>query len=163
MPTFQTRRRVPFTPRQMFDLVADVEKYPQFLPLCDSLVVRSREDKGEAIVLVASMGVGYMAIRESFTSRVTLYPQAPEVLVEYLDGPFRRLENRWGFAAVPGGCDVEFFIDYEFRSVMLGMLMGAMFDRAFRRFAEAFEQRAGAVYGRPERAPASGTLDRLID
>lgn len=150
MPTYTTRRRVPFTPRQMFDLVADVEKYPQFLPMCESLIVRSREARGDSTVLVANMGVGYKSIREHFTSRVTLQPQVPKVLVEYLDGPFRRLENRWGFIEAPVGSEIEFFIDYEFRSAMLGLLMGAVFDKAFRRFAEAFEDRARLIYGRPD-------------
>lgn len=148
MPSFQTRRRVSFTPRQMFDLVADVEKYPQFLPMCESLVVGSRETKGDTTVLVANMGVGYRAIREHFTSRVTLHPEVPTVLVEYLDGPFRHLENRWGFYEAPGGSDIDFSITYEFRSAMLGVLMGALFDKAFRRFAEAFEDRARVIYGR---------------
>ena len=148
MPTFQTRRRVPFTPQQMFAVVADVEAYPEFVPLCEGLHVIRREVRGEATVLVARMSIGYRAIHESFTSRVTLHPSEPRVLVEYLDGPFRMLENRWLFHAVPGGTEVDFYIAYEFRSAVLGRLMGAMFDRAFRRFAEAFEERARLVYGR---------------
>jgi len=146
MPTFHTRRRVPFTAEQMFALVADVEKYPQFLPMCESLAVCSRTQSGDRTVLIANMGVGYKAIREHFTSRVTLFPNVPRVLVEYLDGPFRRLENRWGFLPSATGCEVDFYIAYEFRSPMLGLLMGAMFDKAFRKFAEAFEQRARNVY-----------------
>lgn len=149
MPSFRTTRRVPYTPEQMFDLVADVEKYPQFLPLCEALTVRSREDRGESTVIVATMVAGYQAIRESFTTRVTLNKAASRVQVEYLDGPFRHLDNRWLFKPVPGGCEVDFFIAYEFRSMMLGILVGALFDKAFRRFAEAFEMRARAVYGRP--------------
>jgi coenzyme Q-binding protein COQ10 len=147
MPSFTTRRRVPYTPAQMFDLVADVERYPHFLPLCEALTVRSREEQADRTVIVATMVAGYQAIRESFTTRVTLLPTEPRVLVEYLDGPFRRLENRWLFKPVPGGCEVDFYIDYEFRNPMLGLLVGALFDKAFRRFAEAFEARARAVYG----------------
>lgn len=157
MPTFQTRRRVPFTPRQMFDLVADVEKYPQFLPLCESLMVRSRTTAGDATVLIANMGVGYKAIREHFTSRVTLHPQAPKVLVEYLDGPFRHLENRWNFIEVSGGSEIDFYIDYEFRSPMLGLVMGALFDKAFRRFAEAFEERARLIYNQTSASAVTRT------
>ena len=149
MPTFQTKRRVAFTPGQMFDLVADVESYPQFLPLCEGLTLRSREEKDSRTVLVATMTAGFKAIREEFTTRVTLLPAQQKVLVEYLDGPFRRLENRWIFKPVPGGCEVDFFIDYEFRNLMLGMLVGALFDKAFRRFTEAFEARARSVYGQP--------------
>lgn len=148
MPTFQTRRRVAFTPQQMFAVVADVEAYPEFVPLCESVHVVRREQRGETAVLVARMSVGYKTIHESFTSRVTLVPAEPRVVVEYLDGPFRTLENRWRFEPAPGGTDVDFYIAYEFRSAMLGAVMGAMFDRAFRRFAEAFEERARVVYGR---------------
>lgn len=149
MPSFSTKRRVPYTPQQMFALVADVEQYPEFLPLCEALTVRSREKQSGSTILVATMAVGYKGVREAFTTRVTLMPSAPAVLVEYLDGPFRHLENRWRFDPIPGGCEVDFFIDYEFRSVLLGVLVGALFDRAFRKFAEAFESRAGVVYGAP--------------
>ena len=98
MPSFATQRRVRFTPRQMFDVVADVEQYPKFLPMCDSLVIRSRQNTPDGhSILTATMGVGYKAIRETFTTRVTLAPQEPRILVEYLDGPFKRLENRWRF------------------------------------------------------------------
>ncbi|MGE3711001.1 MAG: type II toxin-antitoxin system RatA family toxin [Hyphomicrobiaceae bacterium] len=149
MPSFQTNRRVPYTARQMFDLVADVERYPEFLPLCEGLTLKSREEKADRTVLVATMTAGYKAIREQFTTRVTLLPTEQQVLVEYLDGPFRRLENRWRFKTAPGGCDVDFYIDYEFRSAMLGLLVGALFDKAFRRFVEAFEKRAREIYGSP--------------
>jgi coenzyme Q-binding protein COQ10 len=149
MPSFRTTRRVPFTPRQMFDLVADVERYPEFLPLCEALVVRSRHRDGESDIVVADMTVGYHAIRETFTSRVTLDPAQPAVLAQGTPdsrGPFSRLENRWQFRAAPGGCDVDFFIAYEFKSMMLQMLVGALFDRAFRRYTRAFEERAQAIY-----------------
>ena len=148
MPMFNSTRRVKHSPAEMFALVADVEKYPQFLPLCEGLVVRRRtprEDGGE--VLLADMTVGYKAIRETFTSRVTLDPANLKILVEYVDGPFRYLENRWSFRPAEKGSEVVFFISYEFASRMLGLLMGAMFDKAFRKFAEAFERRADAVYG----------------
>jgi coenzyme Q-binding protein COQ10 len=149
MPTFTTRRRVPYTPRQMYDLVADVERYPQFLPLTEGLRIRTREKAGPPEVFTADMTVGYKAIRETFLTRVSLYPEVPKVEACYIDGPFQRLENRWNFHAVPGGCEIDFYIDYEFKSRMLGMLVGAMFDQAFRRFAEAFEARARVVYGQP--------------
>jgi coenzyme Q-binding protein COQ10 len=150
MPSFRTTRRVPFTPRQMFDLVADVEHYPEFLPLCEALSVRRRERDGDAGILVADMTVGYKAIRETFTSRVRLDADRSEVAAAGVPGamgPFSRLENRWQFRAAPGGCDVDFSIAYELRSAMLQMLVGALFDRAFRRYTEAFEERARAVYG----------------
>jgi coenzyme Q-binding protein COQ10 len=150
MPSFRTTRRVAFTPSQMFALVADVERYPEFLPLCEGLVVRSRERQGDGEVLVAEMSVGYGAIRETFSSRVTLDPVRPGVLAEGKKdspGPFSRLENRWEFRAAPGGCDVDFFITYDFKSMMLQMLVGALFERAFRRYTRAFEERAQAIYG----------------
>lgn len=156
MPSFRTTRRVPFTPRQMFDLVADVERYPEFLPLCEELTLLSRDDSKGAPVLVARMVAGYKAIREQFTTRVTLYPNEPKVAVEYLDGPFEHLENSWSFRPISGGCEIDFYIDYEFRSRLLGLLVGAMFDKAFRKFAEAFEMRARQVYGDPRTAALRG-------
>ena len=151
MPSFRTTRRVPFTPQQMFDLVADVERYPEFLPLCEALVVKRRAHDGGAEVVIADMTVGYKAIRETFSSRVTLRADVPEVLVEGITnslGPFQKLQNRWQFHPATGGCDIDFFIAYEFKSTMLQMLVGALFDRAFRRYTQAFEERAGVIYGR---------------
>jgi len=150
MPSFSTKRRVRHDATQMFDLVADVETYPQFVPLCQSLRVKSRTATAEGVeVLVADMTVAYKLIRETFTSRVTLDRPNLKILVEYLNGPFSRMENRWTFRPLDErSCEVEFFLDYEFRSRILAMLMGAMFDAAFRRFADAFEKRADAVYGR---------------
>ena len=158
MPMFNSTRRVRHSPEQMFALVADVEKYPQFLPLCEGLTVRrrtAREGGGE--VLLADMTVGYKAIRETFTSRVTLDPANLNILVEYVDGPFRYLEKRWTFKPHEAGCEVGFFISYEFASRMLGLLMGAMFDKAFRKFAEAFEKRAELVYGRNAPTAVTGS------
>jgi coenzyme Q-binding protein COQ10 len=150
VPSFSTKRRVRHDAVRMFDLVADVEKYPQFVPLCQSLRVKSRTTKDDGIdVLIADMTVAYKLVRETFTSRVTLDRPNLTILVQYLSGPFSRMENRWTFT--PAGetaCDVEFFIDYEFKSRMLAMLMGAMFDAAFRRFAQAFEKRADEIYGK---------------
>jgi coenzyme Q-binding protein COQ10 len=147
----------------MYALVADVEHYPVFLPLCESLDVRSRSMTGDQPVIVAHMVIGYKAIREAFTTRVTLTPAEPAVLVSYLDGPFHHLENRWRFLPTSDarsngglGCDVVFWIDYQFKSPILGVLMGAMIDKAFRKFAEAFEDRARAVYGAPVGTAAVG-------
>lgn len=149
MPSFQTTRRVAFTPQQMFALVADVECYPEFVPLCEGMRIRSRQDEANGATLIAEMDVGYKAIRETFTSRVTLEPNKPAVTARAVEGPFRHLENRWTFHPVAGGCDVQFYISYEIASVMLRILAGAVFDKAFRRFAEAFEARAQHVYGAP--------------
>lgn len=151
MPSFETTRRVPFSSRQMFDVVADIERYPQFLPLCEGLLVRSREHAGTATVLVATMTVGYGAIRESFTSRVTLRPEQGEILVTYFDGPFSHLDNQWRFRDANGGSHIDFFIDYAFSSRVLALLMGAMFDKAVRKYTSAFEARAHALYDAPTR------------
>ena len=148
MPELSTTKRVRHAAADMFALVADVERYPEFVPLCQSLAVRKRAVENGKAVIVADMTVAYKLIRETFTSRVTLDRPNMEILVEYLQGPFRRLNNRWRFRAVEAHlCDVDFFIAYEFRSRTLGMLMGAVFDAAFRRFAGAFERRADEVYG----------------
>ena len=147
MPAFQSSRSVGFSPDQMFDLVADVEHYPEFLPLCEGLTIRRRstlEDGRE--VLLADMTVGYKAIRETFTSRVTLDRLNLRIDVEYVDGPFSHMENIWRFKADGGNTTVEFSINYQFKSRMLGLLMGGMFDQAFRRFADAFEKRAAKIY-----------------
>ncbi|MCC6949054.1 MAG: type II toxin-antitoxin system RatA family toxin [Bradyrhizobiaceae bacterium] len=149
MQSFRTKRRVQHTAGDMFDLVADVERYPEFVPLCEKLVVRKREAGEGKEYLIADMTVSYKVFRETFTSRVTLDKPRLEILVEYLNGPFRSLENLWSFR--PSGeraCEVEFYIAYEFSSRVLGALMGGVFDAAFRRFAEAFERRADKVYGR---------------
>ncbi|WP_438748806.1 type II toxin-antitoxin system RatA family toxin [Pararhizobium sp. O133] len=147
MPQFETRRPVNHTPDQMFDLIADVEKYPEFLPLCEALTVRSRKERERRELLVADMTVGYKAIRETFTTQVLLNKTERIIDVKYIDGPFKYLDNRWRFEDVTGnGCSVHFFIDYEFKSRILGALMGSMFDRAFRMFSEAFEKRADAIY-----------------
>jgi coenzyme Q-binding protein COQ10 len=149
MPQFSTSRRVRHAAAEMFDLVADVERYPEFVPLCKALKVRKRTPgEGGTEVIVADMTVAYKLIRETFTSRVTLDRATMHILVEYLEGPFSNLKNRWSFKAVgEQACDVEFDISYEFKSRTLGMLMGAMFDAAFRRFAAAFERRADQLYG----------------
>jgi coenzyme Q-binding protein COQ10 len=148
MPQFSTKRRVRHAAAEMFDLVADVEHYPEFVPLCRSLKVRERKALPDGTeVLVAQMTAAYKLISETFTSRVTLDRANLHILVEYLDGPFRRLENRWTFRPTGGqSCEVEFFISYEFKSRTLAVLMGSMFDLAFRRFAAAFEERADLVY-----------------
>ena len=139
VPSFSNSRRVRHSAPDMFDLVADVERYPEFVPLCQALRVKRRTKSDEGVeILVADMTVAYKLIRETFTSRVTLDRPRLVIHVEYLDGPFSRLDNRWEF--VPqgdGACDVK---------RTLGMLMGAMFDAAFRRFADAFEKRADEVY-----------------
>ncbi|HEY8332345.1 MAG TPA: type II toxin-antitoxin system RatA family toxin [Tardiphaga sp.] len=149
MPQFASKRRVRHSASQMFDLVADVERYPEFVPLCKALKIRQRTTRPDGTeVIVADMTVSFKLIREAFTSRVTLDRANLKIMVEYLQGPFSNLENRWTFEPKSDTeCDVGFFIAYEFKSRMLGMLMGTMFDTAFQRFAAAFEKRADQVYG----------------
>ncbi|HVU39848.1 MAG TPA: type II toxin-antitoxin system RatA family toxin [Xanthobacteraceae bacterium] len=148
MPEFSTRRRVQHSAANMFALVADVEGYPEFVPLCKSLKVRRRTTENGREVIVADMTIAYKVVSETFTSRVTLERERLTILVEYIEGPFRRMNNRWTFRPLDDkSCEVEFFLTYEFRSRTLGLLMGSVFDAAFRRFATAFERRADQVYG----------------
>ena len=159
MPQFRSSRRVGYSAQQMFALVRDVESYPSFVPLCTALRVRKRSETPAGEVIVADMEIGYKAIREKFTSKVICNPATMAIDVTYVDGPFRKLHNEWRFVDKPGGCDVEFYIDYEFRNRAFALLMGAVFDRAFRQFADAFEKRAKEIYGEranvagPDRAP----------
>jgi coenzyme Q-binding protein COQ10 len=157
MPQFSTKRRVKHSASDMFDLVADVGHYPEFVPLCSALKVRSHtgagqekgKDRGkDKEILIVDMTVAYKLISETFSSRVTLDKPGLMIHVEYLDGPFKRMDNLWSFR--PTGeraCEVTFDIDYEFNNRMLAMLMGAMFDAAFRKFSAAFEKRADEIYG----------------
>ncbi len=147
MPHFETNHVVKHTAEQMFDLVAGVEQYPQFLPLCEALTVRSRKERDGKVLLLADMTVGYKAIRETFTTQVLLNKAERTIDVKYIDGPFKYLDNRWRFEpSGEGQSIVHFDIDYEFKSRILGALMGSMFDRAFRMFSDAFEKRADSIY-----------------
>jgi coenzyme Q-binding protein COQ10 len=155
MPSFRTTRRVNHSAEHMFDLVADVERYPEFVPLCQALKIRRSSEAGEgARVIVADMTVAFGPVKETFTTQVTLDKPKLSILVEYINGPFRQLENRWRFRpeVEDKACDVDFFISYEFRSRTLGMLMGNVFDAAFRKFSTAFEKRADVIYGEPRSA-----------
>ncbi len=153
MQTFSTIHRVSHSAGNMFALVADVERYPEFVPLCQGLVVKRREtSEGGQDILLADMTVAYKFFHETFTSRVTLDPAAHQVLVEYVDGPFRHLENRWSFSpAGDSACDVDFYVAYEFASRSMQILTGAVFEKAFRKFVYAFEERADLVYRQPGR------------
>ena len=150
MPNFSSKRRVAHTATEMFDLVADVERYPEFVPLYQALKIRQRTQRPDGTeIVIADMTVSFKLVRESFTSRVTLDRPGLKIMVEYLKGPFSNLENRWTFEPRSASdCDVGFYISYEFKSRMLAMLMGALFDAAFSQFASAFEKRADAIYGK---------------
>ncbi|SKA33839.1 type II toxin-antitoxin system RatA family toxin [Consotaella salsifontis] len=148
---FETTRRVPHSAGQMFDLVADMKSYPEFVPLCSDIKVHSVRERNGKTLCISDMTVAYKMIRETLTTQVLLKPDEHRIEVSYLEGPFRFLENTWTFTPVDeGSCDVHFFIEYEFKNRALGMLMGSMFDYAFRRFSTAFEQRADKIYGRDE-------------
>ena len=149
MPQFTTERRIAHSAAAMFALVADVERYPAFVPLCQSLVVRRRRDEGEREVVVADMTVAFKVVRETFTTRVVLDRSNHVIDIAYLDGPFEHLDGRWSFAPDgEGACVVHFEIDYKFRSRVLAAVMGAAFETMFRKFIVAFEKRADAIYGR---------------
>ena len=156
MHVYETTHPVAHSADDMFALVARVEDYPKFLPLCEGIEVTRREERDGKEILVAAMTVGYGMIRETFTTRVHLDPAARTILVEYLDGPFAFLENRWHFQ--PNGeeaCEVDFYIAYGFRSRFFERLVGGLFARAVERYTGAFEARADAVYGRKIKALAS--------
>ena len=144
MPGVRETRRVPYSAEQMFDLVADVARYPEFLPWV--VATRVRSDDGEE--MLADMLVGFKALREKFTSRVL--KQRPERLeVIYIDGPMRDLDNLWHFRALPqGGCELDFSVEFSFKNKMFEMLAGQYFDRAFRKLVAAFEARADELYGK---------------
>jgi coenzyme Q-binding protein COQ10 len=144
MPTHAERQIVPHTPEQLFDLVADVGKYPQFLPWCVAARVRRRTETE----LLADLTIGFGPFRETFTSRVTL-DRPKRVVVKYENGPFRYLNNQWNFAPHPGGTEVSFFVDFEFRSKILQAAIGVVFNEAVRRMVNAFRKRAHDVYGAP--------------
>ena len=141
MPTHHETRFLPQTADQLFDLVSDVEDYPNFLPWCVALRVTGNQDN----IIRADMVVGFKMIRVKFTSKVTLTPKE-RIDVEYLDGPFRYLENRWLFIEKEGGCEIDFFIDFEFRSRLLQKIMEPLFHEAVRRMVRAFEKRAAERY-----------------
>lgn len=144
MPTHAERQIVPYRPDQLFDLVADVGKYPQFLPWCVGSRVRTRSERE----LVADLTIGFGPFRESFTSRVALdRPQL--VKVRYENGPFRYLNNQWNFAVADEGTEVHFYVDFEFRSRILQAAIGVVFNEAVRRMVNAFGKRARDVYGPP--------------
>jgi coenzyme Q-binding protein COQ10 len=149
MHVFETTHRVEHSADDMFALVGRVDDYPKFLPLCEALSVKRREPTARGEVLIATMTVGYKLVRESFTTRVELDRKARSIFVEYLDGPFSYLENRWTFKPLgEGACEVDFYIAYSFRSRLFERLVGGLFDKAVQKYTEAFEARADAVYGR---------------
>lgn len=148
MPHHSDSRAMPYTADQMYALVADIESYPQFLPWNSAARIRSRRPGAEGSEVVeADLVISFKVFRERFGSRVTLWPERKQIDTEYLDGPFRYLKSGWTFADRPdGGCDVEFFVDFEFRNAILGRVIGVVFHEAMVRIVRAFEDRARALY-----------------
>jgi coenzyme Q-binding protein COQ10 len=152
MPTFSDRVAIPYRPEQLFDLVADVGKYPEFLPWCTGARVRSRTDTE----LVADLTIGFGPFRESFTSRVTL-ERPKRIRVQYENGPFKYLNNQWVFTHTPQGTQVDFWVDFEFRNRLLQKAIGVVFSEAVKRMVSAFTKRARDTYGAPQPLPMSAT------
>ena len=147
MPTHTETRVMPHSAEQMFDLIADVAKYPEFLPWTAGARIRKTTDIKDGTIVEADLIISFKVFRESFGSRVTLMPEARTIDVEYLDGPFKYLVNNWVFAPHKDGCEVSFHVDFEFKSKVLQALIGVVFDQAMKRIVGAFEQRANALYG----------------
>ncbi|KIC48695.1 type II toxin-antitoxin system RatA family toxin [Tateyamaria sp. ANG-S1] len=147
MPTHSETRFLPYSPQQMYDLVADVGKYPEFLPWCAAARVRKVTPKGDQEVMEADLVISFKVFRERFGSCVVLYPEAKKIDTEYLDGPFRYMKSNWSFAEADGGCDVSFFVDFEFKNAILQGIIGVVFNEAMQRIVRAFERRAAALYG----------------
>jgi coenzyme Q-binding protein COQ10 len=147
MPTHSEIRQLPYSAQQMYDLVADVARYPAFLPWCAAARVRSVTPRGDALVMDADLVISFKVFRERFASRVTLWPAKHEIDTEYLDGPFKHMRSNWAFADAGEGCEVSFFVDFEFRNAVLQKIIGVVFNEAMLRIVRAFERRASDLYG----------------
>jgi coenzyme Q-binding protein COQ10 len=148
MPTHSETKRLPYTARQMYDLVADVGSYPKFLPWNSAARIRSRTPiAGGGEVMEADLVISFKVFRERFGSRVTLWPEQMKIDTEYLDGPFRHMRSNWVFRDIPGGCEVDFHVDFEFRNAILQGIIGVVFNDAMQRIVRAFERRAADLYG----------------
>ncbi|MCA0045023.1 type II toxin-antitoxin system RatA family toxin [Celeribacter litoreus] len=148
MPTHQERKHLPYSADQMYALVADVESYPKFLPWNAAARIRSRQDMGDHELMLADLVISFKVFREKFGSRVVLWPEQRKIDTEYLDGPFRYMKSWWKFEeAEDGGCEVEFFVDFEFKNAILQGVIGMVFNDAMQRIVRAFERRAAELYG----------------
>jgi coenzyme Q-binding protein COQ10 len=150
LPTHAEKRVVPYTPEQMFDLVAGIERYPEFLPWCMAARIKSRETVPgtDQSVVIADLVIGFKMIRERYTSKVTM-ERPGRIDVVYLEGPLKHLTNHWRFEPLPaGGTLVDFYVDFEFRSKLLQTIIGALFHEALRRMVSAFDARAKQLYGK---------------
>lgn len=149
MPTHSETRSLPYTAQEMYDLVADVASYPKFLPWNSAARIRSRTPRPDGSeVMEADLVISFKVFRERFGSRVILWPDRHQIDTEYLDGPFKHMRSTWTFRDVPGGCEVDFFVDFEFRNAILQGIIGVVFNDAMQRVVRAFERRAVELYGR---------------
>ena len=147
MPTHSERRNLPYTAEQMYDLVADVASYPQFLPWCGAARIRACTDRGETQVMEADLVISFKVFRERFGSRVTLWNDKSRIDTEYIDGPFRFMQSTWRFApAEGGGCQIGFDVDFEMKNALLQGAVGLVFNEAMQRIVRAFERRAAQLY-----------------
>jgi coenzyme Q-binding protein COQ10 len=147
MPTHSETRFLPYTAQQMYDLVANVGAYPEFLPWCSAARVRKVTPQGDHVVMEADLVISFKVFRERFASRVVLYPEQHRIDTEYLDGPFRYMKSDWAFADRPGGCEVSFHVDFEFKNAILQGIIGVVFNEAMQRIVRAFERRAAMLHG----------------
>ena len=148
MPVHSETRKLPYSAQQMYDLVGDISAYPQFLPWCAAARIRSRVADGEREIVEADLVISFKVFRESFASRVELCSDAKKIDTEYLEGPFRRMKSTWEFVDTPSGCDVRFFVDFEFKNAILQGIIGVVFNEAMQRVVRAFEGRAEGLYGK---------------
>ena len=145
MPTHSETKLLPYTAQQMYNLVADVGRYPEFLPWTGAARIRSNEDRCDHRVMDADLVISFKVFRERFGSRVTLWPDETRIDTEYLDGPFRYMKSNWAFAEAEGGCEVQFFVDFEFKNAVLQAIIGVVFNEAMQRIVRAFERRAAEL------------------
>ena len=146
MPIHSETRTLPYSASQMFALVADIEKYSEFLPWCAAARIRKRVPKVQYEILEADLVISFKVFREKFGSRVVLWGDSLKIETEYLDGPFKYMKSNWAFSDTDDGCHVEFFVDFEFRNAILQRIIGVVFNEAMLRIVRAFEDRATALY-----------------
>ncbi|EAQ06398.1 aromatic-rich family protein [Yoonia vestfoldensis SKA53] len=147
MPQHSETRVLPFSADQMYALVGDVAHYPKFLPWTAAARIRDTKDHGDHLVMLADLVISFKVFRETFGSKVTLWPATKRIDTAYLDGPFKHMESQWNFRDVEGGCEVSFFVDFEFRNRLLQGAAGMFFNEAMQRIVRAFERRAQELYG----------------
>ena len=148
MPVHSETRKLPYSADQMYDLVADISAYPQFLPWCSAARIRSRTTQGECETVEADLVISFKVFRESFASRVELWNMAKKIDTQYLEGPFKHMKSSWEFVDTPSGCDVCFFVEFEFKNAILRSIIGVVFNEAMQRIVRAFESRAEMLYGK---------------